>query len=71
MVGSSRQRVQKQKDLFPKVSREKQGTVSRGGVKRPQCPTGTVWMKRVRNIWSHAVLTDTLKTETSNFGIGS
>ena len=24
-------------------------------------------MKKVRNIWRHAVLTDTLKTETSNF----
>ena len=29
MVGSARQWVQKQKDLFLKVSREKRGTVSR------------------------------------------
>ena len=65
MVGSSIQWVQQQKDLFPKVSREKQGTVSRG-VKRAQHPRGTVWMKKVRNAWWHTVLIYTLKAETSN-----
>ena len=51
-----------EKDLFPKVSREKRGTVSRG-VKRVQQPRGTVWMKKVRNTRWHTVLTDTLKTD--------
>ena len=51
-----------EKDLLPKVSREKRGTVSN------EVSRGTVWMKKVRNIlrW-HTVLIDTLKTGTSNF----
>ena len=37
-------------DLFPKVSREKRGTVSREVLKRAQRPREIVWMQRVRNI---------------------
>ena len=36
-------------------------------VKRAQRPKGIEWMKKVRNIWWHTVVIDTLKTETSNF----
>ena len=57
---SAREWVQNKKNLFPKVSREKRGTVS-------QRPRGTAWMKKVRNIGWHIVLIDILKTETSNF----
>ena len=51
-----------EEDFLPKVSREKRGTVS-NEVSRER----SVWMKKVRNIRWHAVLIDTLKTETSNF----
>ena len=51
-----------EKDLFQKVSREKRGTVS-----SELRPRGTVWMKKVRNIRWHTVLTETLKTEINNF----
>ena len=36
------------------------------GVERAQHPTGTVWMKKVRNIRWNTVLVDALKTETGN-----
>ena len=39
------------------------------GVKRAQRPRAIVWMKKARNRWWHTVLTDTLKTETSNFAL--
>ena len=56
-----------EKDLLPKVSREKRENVSNEVFKRTQRPRGTVWTKKARNIRWHTVLIDTLKAETSNF----
>ena len=45
---------------FPKGIKRKARNCQQRGVKRAQRPTGTVWMKKVRNIRWHTVL----KTET-------
>ena len=52
---------------FPKGLKREARNCQQKGVKRVQCPRGTVWTKKVRNIWWNTDLIDTLKTETSNF----
>ena len=48
---------------------EKERSKGQRGVKRAQRPKGTVWMQKVRNIWWHAALIDTLKAETNIFAL--
>ena len=56
---------------FPKGLKRKAKNCQQRGVKTALRPRGIVWMKKVRNIWWHTVLIDTLKTETSNFVLNS
>ena len=37
------------------------------GAKRAKCPRWVVWMKNVRKIRGHRVMTETLETKGSNF----
>ena len=66
VVVSSRQLGPKTERSFAKGLKREARNCQQGGVKRARRPRGTVWMK-VRNVRGHTVLTDTLKTETSNF----
>ena len=50
-----------EKDLFPKVSREKRGTVSREASREGSVLGDS--MKKVRKIWWYPVLIHMLKTE--------
>ena len=58
-----------EKDIFFSKGLEREArSCQQRGVKRAQHPRRIEWMQKVRNIiWRHAVLIDTLKTETSNF----
>ena len=44
----------------PKGLKREARNCQQRGVKRAQHPRGTVWMKKVRNIWWLTVLTDLL-----------
>ena len=59
---SSRQWVQKQRNIFSKGLKREARNCQQRGVKRAQRPRGMVWTKKVRNILSDGNIYVFLKT---------
>ena len=55
------------KELIPKGLKREARNCQQRCVKTAVRPKGPVWMKKVRNIWWHTGLIDTLKSEKKQF----